>query len=154
MSKRKQTLNWSKELGFCVTKEPLYHIWYSMVKRCTNKKATNYAIYGGRGVSVCSSWLSFPRFHKDMKSTYQKGLTLERINNDGAYCKSNCRWATRKEQANNRRTNRYLIYQGKKQTLLEWSKELGISKTTLCMRLKSKTLTQKQVLTAGLLRSY
>jgi hypothetical protein len=108
---------------------PLYWLFNSMKKRCRTPTHVAYASYGGRGIKVCDRWLEpngsgFRNFVADMGER-PAGTTLDRINNDGNYEPSNCRWATRKEQYSNRRTNVRLSLNGETKTITEWAKQLG-----------------------------
>ncbi|HET8689370.1 MAG TPA: AP2 domain-containing protein [Methanosarcina sp.] len=77
--------------------------WRSMMFRCYNNKSKSYDLYGGRGIKVCSKWHDFSNFNNDMGSNFVDGLSLDRIDNDGNYEPSNCRWATKEVQARNTR---------------------------------------------------
>lgn len=83
-----------------------YKIWAGMKARCQNPKDTRYFKYGARGITVCERWQKFAAFEDDMLATYRPELTLDRINNDLGYCPENCRWATYKEQMQNKRTTK------------------------------------------------
>lgn len=120
------------------SKTSTHQIWKDIRRRCTNPNREDYKHYGGRGISICKRWNDFNNFLADMGER-PEGLTLERIDNNGNYEPGNCKWATRKEQANNRRwdeRNVWIEYQGRKMILAHWSRELGIDRTTLTYRLK------------------
>lgn len=118
-------------------KSRIYAIWASMKSRCYCKSQTDYPYYGARGIKVCDEWkndfLSF--YNWAMSNGYHDDLTLDRINNDGNYESSNCRWVTMKTQANNRRNGRYLTAFGKTQHISDWAKEIGIDRRTLKKRI-------------------
>ena len=121
--------------GIAATKEPWYSTYGSMMSRCYNPKTANYYLYGGRGIKVCDEWHNVEAFAKWAKeSGYQKGLTIDRINVDGDYEPSNCRWATKKEQANNRRNTIYVTIDGITKTLTEWAEFSGINRNTINRR--------------------
>lgn len=112
-----------------------YRSWKAMRNRCANPKSHNYAIYGARGIQVCERWNEFENFLADMGKRPTPQHTLDRIDTNGDYCPENCRWAEPRVQANNRRTNKILEYNGRSQTLTEWANELGLSVATLGWRI-------------------
>lgn len=111
-----------------------FRIWAGILQRCNNPNNHDYKYYGGRGITVCSEWESFEQFYKDMGSK-PRGFTLDRINNNGNYKSENCKWASRKEQANNTRRNRPILYNGEIKPISHWVKELGLSSHTVYRRL-------------------
>lgn len=113
-----------------------YHVWAGMLDRCRNVNNIKYKDYGGRGVTVCERWTnSFPAFLYDMGVRPTDGHTIDRINNDGNYDPSNCRWATRLEQNRNTRANIRATYMGEEKTLIEWAEIAGLKLKTLHSRL-------------------
>jgi hypothetical protein len=118
-----------------LTNAPIYHVWENMIARCTNNKHPSWRGYGGRGISVDERWLDFVTFHKDMGGTYQKGLTIDRKDNNAGYCKRNCRWAPRSEQILNTRKTRRVTVGGVTMVAKRWSEKTGIAYSTLLNRL-------------------
>lgn len=119
-------------------KTKLYTVWSHMKDRCNNPRKDTYPYYGGRGIKVCAEWINnFKAFYDwSMANGYKEGLTLDRINTDGDYEPNNCRWITTKEQANNRRSNRYITFNGESHTLAEWSVITGISDYNIWQRIE------------------
>lgn len=125
-----------------MSKTRLYETWHGMKARCYNKNNINYSNYGGRGIFICSNWLNnFMNFYNwAINNGYKDNLTIDRIDVNGNYCPENCRWITIKKQANNKRTNIIIEYNGKKHTVSEWAEILKIKRCTLEKRLKTKTV--------------
>ena len=117
------------------SKTRIYKIWEMMVQRCTNPRATGYRIYGGRGITIDPLWLNFDKFYADMGEPPSDNHTLDRKETNLGYSKVNCRWATYEIQANNRRTNVLIEFNGRSQTLTQWANELGITRSSLQNRL-------------------
>ena len=117
---------------------PLYRIWSNAKSRCFDVNCKSYKNYGGRGITVCDEWKDdFQAFYDwAMANGYKEGLSIDRIDNNGNYEPSNCRWTTVKEQSNNRRNNRYLEFRGEKKTASQWAELLGIKTSTIYSRLK------------------
>lgn len=124
-----------------MTKTRFYNIWLGVKNRCTNENEPAYKNYGGRGIKCL--WSSFEEFKNDMYQSYQDHVekfgedqtTIDRIDNSSDYCKENCRWATYKEQQNNRRTNHFIEVNGETLTLKQASEKYGIKYTTIQGRL-------------------
>lgn len=127
----------------------LYCIWKHMKERCHSKNCKDFANYGARGISVCDEWkndfLSFKKWA--LENGYNEALTLDRIDSNGNYEPTNCRFATRKEQNNNKRDNHYLTHNGETKTLSEWSKETGLNVTTILMRISKYKWSVEKALT-------
>lgn len=113
-----------------------FKCWANMVQRCCNQNNQRYADYGGRGIKICQSWrASFKNFLHDM-GEMRKGMTIDRIDNDGDYEPSNCRWASREEQDSNKSSNRIIEFSGERLTLTQWAKKINIKPSSLRSRLR------------------
>lgn len=110
-----------------------YKSWSSMLSRCQNPNFTFFSDYGGRGISVCDRWQSFKNFLEDMGER-PEGMTIGRKDNDGPYCKDNCRWENRVDQANNKRNNVKITFNGETLGVCQWSRKTGISKGVISYR--------------------
>lgn len=107
----------------------LYRIWNGIIQRCNNKKHCGYNYYGAKGIDVCEEWKNdFTIFYKwAVSNGYSEGLTIDRIDNTKGYSEQNCRWVSRKDQANNREFCKVIEYNGKTQTLMQWCEELNLN---------------------------
>lgn len=114
----------------------LYQLWRGIINRCYNKQQPHYSRYGGRGIAVCTRWLTFRKFAKDVGPRPQNH-SLDRIDNNKGYSPANCRWATYKEQSTHKRVAanaRLVHWNGKCRTLSSWSRQIGIPVGTLTKR--------------------
>ncbi len=133
--KNKATGDRSRTHGSSGTRE--YHSWCAMRARCSNPKIKQYCDYGGRGIRVCERWDSFENFLSDMGPSPSPKHSIDRIDADGDYEPTNCRWATYKEQMSNKRNNKTITYRGETLTLADWSRRLGVAHSGLYYRFNS-----------------
>ena len=119
------------------TGDRIYNIWRYMKDRCNNPNSDCYENYGGRGISVCIDWENnFQEFYDwSMQNGYRDDLSIDRINYNEGYSPENCRWATNLEQANNKRSNRYITYANVTHTQAEWARIFNMSQHVLRHRL-------------------
>lgn len=130
----------------------VYEVWKAIKARCYNPHDKFYKNYGGKGIKVCIEWLNDPKAFHDwaVENGYKKGLSIDRINVNGDYEPANCRWASMREQANNKTSTVRVLYKGKLYTLYELEKLSGISRNNLYQRLFvykwdiERALSQKQ----------
>lgn len=126
----------TKSCGVCwkhgMARTPEYSLWSGMITRCENKNRTFYYRYGGRGITVCERWRNGENgkagvqcFYEDMGPRPSLKHTIDRINFNGNYEPTNCRWATRKEQANNRNTTWYVVFRGERMPLADAIEKSG-----------------------------
>jgi hypothetical protein len=117
--------------------KPEHYVWRTMLRRCNNPKATGYAYYGGKGITVCKRWLRYENFIADMGDRPSKDYSLDRIDTKKNYSPSNCRWATRSEQQKNKSTTKIYMNGKFRGTLVECAEYLGISKNCAYERWKN-----------------
>ena len=127
-----------------------YSIWAGIKQRCFDISSPAYHHYGGRGITMCDKWKdSFENFLVDMGTRASPKHTIERIDNDGPYSPENCKWATMKEQANNRRNSRIITCHNKSQTVTQWAEELNLKPATLWHRVFIAEIPVPEALTPG-----
>lgn len=136
---QKRTGNSSRRHG-CTNgraQTPEYRAWASAKKRCSNPKDRAYQNYGGRGIKFCNRWLKlFENFYADMGDRPSPKHSLDRIDVNGHYSPENCRWASRQEQANNTRSNKYLTIGESTFTVADWARKMGVDSARIYDRLK------------------
>lgn len=136
----------------------VYTVWQAMKRRCNNPKDSHYARYGGRGIKVCAEWEnSYETFLADMGMPPSADYQIDRIDNDGGYCKENCRWVTRTENARNKSNNTVITAFGETLTLSAWAEKTGLKRELIAARLRRGIDPEKALSTAAgepLLRVY
>ena len=139
-----------RKLQHGMSDTPLYETWLSRLRRCYVANCPTYHDYGARGIKVCERWHDFSLFYNDvskMPHFGEPGYSLDRVDNDGDYEPSNCRWATNKEQSNNRRSNIVIKYCGKEQTLKQWADELGLNYEKTRKRIRDRNWSVEKAFT-------
>lgn len=118
-------------------RHPLYNAWDNMLARCNRVNHPQFKYYGGRGIKVCPKWTNYLLFKQwALANGWQKGLSLDRSNNDKGYYPSNCRWVDKYTQMSNTRWNKFLELDGKRLTISQWSRETGLGVKTIQCRIK------------------
>lgn len=124
-----------------------YGIWRTMINRCIDKNHNRYHRYGGRGIKVCDRWINFDNFILDMGIRPTEKHSIDRIDNNGNYEPSNCKWSSAKEQGENRCNNRVITFNGETKILQRWADEIGINQSMLSRQIIlwgiEKALTRK-----------
>lgn len=144
---KKEKLSIPKKHGFCDTK--IYGVWEGIKDRCYRQKNSSYKNYGGRGIIMCEDWKNnFSNFYNwAIQNGYKEGLSIDRIDVNGNYEPTNCRWITQKEQCNNTRVNRYLTYQNVTHSLSEWAEIYNLNYFCLRKRIDKHWDIEKALLT-------
>lgn len=124
-----------------ITKE--YKTWIRIRRRCDSNYSINFNEYGKRGIKYCKRWNKYKNFLKDIGRAPSNEHSIERIDNDKGYFKENCKWATPIEQANNRRSNKFIRAFGEEKTMAQWARDLGINYSTLKDRIYRKWPVEK-----------
>lgn len=150
---KEHTVASSKTHGMSNTR--IYREYASMKRRCDNPNVQDYSHYGGRGITICEEWRNdFMAFYNwAMANGYRDDLTIDRIDFNGNYEPSNCRWATMKEQANNTRRNSFLEFNGETKTVKQWAEIVGIRYGTLVARLNDYGWSVEKALTTPVIKT-
>jgi hypothetical protein len=137
IGKEYQLSNPPKRIKHGLCHKTLYNSWHSMLYRCENENDPRYYDYGGRGIQVCREWHDIKLFYEwAIQNGYKEGLSIDRIDVNGNYEPSNCRWADRITQQNNMRKNRLLVVNGETKTVANWARAYGIDYGVLMSRLQ------------------
>ncbi len=129
-------------------RSPEHTSWSKLIERCENPKCELYAAYGAKGIAVCDRWKTFENFFADMGAR-PFGTSIDRIDNSKGYEPGNCRWATRRVQAQNRSVARMITYDGECMNMVEWARRLGMKPSTLSQRINGYGWSVERAFTQG-----
>lgn len=129
-------------------KHPIYQAWSHIKQRCYNPNCKEYEHYGGRGITMCDDWLNNPVefINWSFDNGWEKGLTIDRIDNDKGYYPDNCRWVSMEVQENNKSDNHYYLYNGESKTLSQIARENNVSRNSLYYRVNVKNMSIEKAL--------
>ena len=134
---------------------PEYQVWIQMKGRCLNGSNKRFKYYGGRGIKISTRWaLSFDAFIEDMGRRPAVGMTLERVDNDGNYESGNVVWKSGKLQQRNRRNNRWIEFNGRKQLSVDWEKEMGMPRGTIRRRIVHHGWSPERAITTPVIKKF
>lgn len=129
----------------------LHNIWRGILKRCNAEAAAPHPRYAGRGIRVCAEWLRYENFKSwALGHGYRDDLTIERLDNDRGYEPDNCRWATRREQAGNRRSSTFIEHAGRRLIVADWARLTGISPSAILQRIHALGWSPSKAITTPL----
>ena len=146
-----------KKITHGLSKSPERGVWKSMIQRCYSPKANNYHNYGGRGIRVCEQWLyknGFLNFYTDMGPRPSSKHSIDRIDNNGDYCKENCKWVLKQQQMRNCRRNHNLICLGITTNIAHWVEITGLNRDIINHRIKDGWSVEETLLTPKLNKQY
>jgi len=133
----KQELAVKQHTTHGMSKLPEYINWRHIIQRCTNPNCSKWPYYGGRGITVCETWIhSFSCFYADMGPRPSARHSIDRKDNNKGYSRDNCKWSTQAEQCRNKRNNVWIVYRGERIVLAELAELLNVDRTTLGYRIK------------------
>lgn len=129
--------------------ERIYHIWKAMKQRCYSENSSRYADYGGRGIRICAEWKdNFESFYSwAINNGYNDNMTIDRIDNNGNYSPSNCRWISKAEQNLNKRNSHLITYKGETKTMTEWARKMHLPPSVVQYRLNKAKWSVEKTLT-------
>jgi hypothetical protein len=130
--------------GKCTSR--IYKVWSAMKGRCCNETDPGFQHYGGRGIKVSDDWMTFENFYRDVGEPPFEGAQIDRINNNGDYCKDNVRWVNRKDNMRNTRRNKNVFIQGKQVCFIEACKIIGVKLHTAYARKRTNNLTHQETI--------
>lgn len=152
LTKQLQSIN-NSQATHRLSKSPTYQSWCMMKSRCNNPNYTHFKYYGARGITYCERWESYENFMEDMGER-PKGYTLDRIDSEGNYTPSNCKWSTRENQADNRRNNVYLTYDNRTMYIKDWALVLGVKRSQIYLALYNGATLSGYIAKRGLVPDY